>query len=185
MISKSMEDFMAQAVSARKEKLKKKLSEARAYLNNILDQVGDRWEMQVHSQEGGWTVRQLVNHIATADRGHNNMVMNAAEGINIVPEDFDLEWYNRRTTEETTDKPAKLSREEMAQQRAELLEWLETVDEEKLDREGRHATLRLMSVENLMRIMAIHERDHANEIARALDVGMKEDRVSHDASNQV
>jgi hypothetical protein len=165
-----MERFMSQVLSDRKEKLKKKLSEARAYLNNILDQVGDRWEVQVHSQEDGWTVRQLVNHIAVADRGHNNMAMNAAEGINIVPEDFDLERYNRSTTQKSSDKPAEVSREEMAQQRVQLLDWLETVDETKLDLEGRHGTLRMMTVENILRIMALHERDHGNEIARALDI---------------
>jgi hypothetical protein len=173
---------MSQVLSERKEKLKRKLSEARAYLNNVLDQVGDRWEMQVHSQEGGWTVRQLVNHIATADRGHNNMVMGIAEGVEVVPADFELERYNRRTTEKTVEKPAELSRNELAQQREQLLQWLDTLDEDKLDREGRHGTLRIMSVEDIMRTMAIHERDHANEIARALDIVVE--KASTDASSR-
>lgn len=168
-------------MSERKEKLKRKLSEARAYLNEVLDQVEDRWEVQVHSQEGGWTVRQLANHLASADHGHNNMVMNIAEGINVVPEDFDLERFNRRNTEKTVDKPAQLSREELTQQRAELLKWLETVDEEKLDREGRHGTLRILSVAHILRMMSLHERDHANEIARALAI--HEVKVSQDAAS--
>ncbi len=165
-------------MSEQKSELKAKLVQTRTYLNDVLDQVGERWETQVHTQEGGWTVRQLVNHIASADRGHINMVKGIAEGVEVVPADFDLERYNRRTTEKTADKAAPLSRQELEQQRAELLEWLDGVDDSKLEREGRHGTLKIMSVAQILRVVAMHELTHGREIAHALGIEVADD-VQH------
>ncbi len=151
-----------------KAELKAKLAQTHAYLNRVLDQVGDRWDAQVHSQEGGWNVRQLVHHLASSDRGHVNMVKGIAEGVEVVPADFDLERYNRRTTEKSAEKTVEQSRQELEQQRAELFDWLDGVDEARLSREGRHGTLKILSVAQILRVLAMHELTHGREIAQVL-----------------
>lgn len=158
-------------MSSRIEAIKQRLADSRHYLNSILDQVGDRWESQVYADGLGWNVRQLVNHLADADKGHNNQVMNIAEGRDIIPEDFDLERYNRRITEKTAEKTADESRADLEASRNKLNEWLSTLDESKLDQKGRHASLRILTVEQiLLQVMVTHERDHANDIAAALNI---------------
>lgn len=157
-------------MSERIETLKEKLAAARARLNSILDAVGDRWETPVYADGQGWTVRQIVIHLADADRGNNRQVMGIAEGREVIPEDFDLERYNRRLIEKKGEQSVEEARASLDQTRAELLAWLETLDEAALDRTGRHASLNIFSVEQILRIMASHERDHANDIARALDI---------------
>lgn len=156
-------------MSSRIEEMKQRLAAARQHLNTVLDQVGDRWESQVYSDGLGWTVRQLVNHLADADKGHNNQVMNIAEGVNIIPEDFDIERYNRRITEKTAAKTAAESRVDLETSRHKLNEWLNTLDETKLDQKGRHASLRILTVEQILQVMVDHERNHANDIAAVLD----------------
>ena len=146
------------------------LKEARDYLNAVLDEVGDRWDTQVYSDGLAWTVRQLVNHLADADRGHNYQVMNIAEGNDVIPEDFDIERYNRRFTEKTAEKKAQESRQELAETRAALDTWLSELDESKLDVKGRHASLQIMTIEQILRLMAGHERQHAEDIASALAI---------------
>lgn len=155
---------------SRIEQIKQRLADARQHLNTVLDQVGDRWESQVYSDGLGWTVRQLVNHLADADKGHNNQVMNIAEGIDIIPDDFDIERYNRRITEKTTEKTAAESRIDLETSRRKLNEWLNTLDETKLDQKGRHASLRILTVEQILQVMVAHERNHANDIAAVLDI---------------
>lgn len=157
-------------MSSRLEEMKQRLADARQHLNTVLDQVGDRWESQVYADGLGWTVRQLVNHLADADKGHNNQVMNIAEGVNIIPEDFDIERYNRRITEKTADKTAAESRLNLETSRHKLNEWLNALDETKLDQKGRHASLHILTVEQILQVMADHERNHANDIAAVLDI---------------
>ena len=146
------------------------LKEARDYLNDVLDEVGNRWDTQVYSDGWAWTVRQLVNHLADADRGHNYQVMNIAEGNDVIPEDFDIERYNRRFTEKTAEKKAQESRQELAETRAALNTWLSELDEDKLDTKGRHASLQILTIEQILRLMAGHERHHAEDIASALEI---------------
>jgi hypothetical protein len=155
-----------------KEQIRAKLDEARDEMNRVLDQVGDRWEQQVYSDGLAWTVRQVLIHVADADRGHNRQAMGYADGQQVIPPDFDVQRYNTRTTEKLASKTVEEARGEMAQSRQELLEWLESVPEDKLDREGLHASGNIMTVRNMLRIQALHEQSHARDIASALEISV-------------
>ncbi len=152
----------------RKQTLKAKLHDARSYLDSVLDRVEDRWEMQVYSDGLQWTVRQIVIHLADAGRGHNNQAMNIAVGKDIIPEDFDIQRYNRRVTEKSAEKTTEAALQELRDNRAALMEWLDTVDDSALDNKGRHASLQIMTVEEILLNQANHEHGHATDIENAL-----------------
>jgi len=151
-----------------KDQIKAKLAEARDYLNRVFDAVGDRWDVQVYSDGLEWTARQIAVHLAEADRGHNRQLMGIAEGVEVIPPDFDIERYNARTTEKTLEKPAQQAREELTANRAALIMWLDALDEAKLEVVGRHASVRMMTVRDIMRMMCLHEKGHADDILKAL-----------------
>lgn len=157
-------------MSERREFLQAKLRETRSQLNTVLDQVGDRAETQVYSDGLAWTVRQVVAHLADAEKGHYNQLTNIAEGRDIIPPDFDIERYNKRVTEKTAEKTIEQSRADLEVIRAQLVDWLNTVDDEKLDRTGRHASLKIMSVHEILKLLYRHERLHTTDIANALGI---------------
>lgn len=157
-------------MSERIDAIKQTLAESRRYLDSVLDAVGDRWEQQVYSDGLQWTVRQLVNHLVDADKGHNRMAMMIAEGQEAIPEDFDVERYNKSVTRKMADKPASQARDELLDSRQQLMAWLEELGEAKLDRKGRHASLHIMTVEQILQTQAIHERGHAEDIAQVLGI---------------
>ena len=150
--------------------LQDKLTESRAYLDSILAQVADRWDVPVYSDGLEWTVRQIVLHLADAEKGHNLQVRNIAEGRDIIPEDFDLERYNRRQTEKSAERTLESALHELETHRQELMDWLFTIDENLLAAKGRHATLKIMTVDEILETLVQHERTHADDIARALDI---------------
>jgi len=45
---------------------------------------------------------------------------------------------------------------------------LDALDEAKLEVVGRHASLRMMTVRDIMRMMCLHEKGHADDILKAL-----------------
>ncbi len=152
------------------EQLKTQLADARAYLNHVLDQVGDRWDMQIYSDGAAWTARQLLIHLAISDNGQTSTVMAIAAGQDNVPADFDLERYNRRSVEKRADMTPAEARQMLADARAKLTAWLDTIDADTLNKRGRHASLNVYSVAEFLQVMADHERAHAQDIARVLAI---------------
>jgi uncharacterized damage-inducible protein DinB len=158
-------------VSERIQRIKAELAASRQHLNRVLDQVRDRWNTQVYSDGAAWTVHQLLIHLAISDKGQTNVVMGIVEGRDTVPPDFDLQRYNQRSVEKRADMTVEQARGELAASREQLYAWLDTLDESALDKRGRHASLQILSVEEfLMDMMAGHERSHADDIARVLNV---------------
>ena len=103
--------------------------------------------------------------------GEGLKVMGIAEGREVIPPDFDVERFNKRTTEKFAEKSAEQARAELEANRAELLAWLEAVEDAKLEIVGRHASLRMMAVRDILRLMTIHEKGHADDIIKALGLG--------------
>jgi len=158
-------------LSERIHTIKNELVSSRQHLNRILDQVGDRWDARVYSDGAAWTVRQLLTHLAISDRGQTNVVAGIAEGREVVPADFDLERYNQRSVEKRADMTVEQARAELAASREQLNAWLDNIDDAVLDKQGRHASLQILSIERIMlEMMAGHERNHADDIARVLGI---------------
>jgi len=151
------------------EALQEQLSQARAHLLAALSRIGDQAEAQIYSEGAQWTLRQLAIHLMIADQGHNNMMMAAARGENIIPEDYDLERFNKRSVEKASELSLQQAIERMTESRRALLAWLADKDDEVLAHEGRHATLQMMSIAQMMGVMAAHERGHADDILRFLE----------------
>lgn len=157
-------------MSERIAKHKTRLAKARDILNEAFDAVADLDDdTLVHSHgEDAWTLRQLAVHVALADKGHNGMIMHYAEGKEFIPEDYDLERYNRGSVKKHADMTVADARESLTQSREKLLAYLDTLDDEQLDNVGRHATLEMMSVDRILQVTALHERMHAEDIQAML-----------------
>jgi len=151
------------------EALQDELRQARSALLEALARIGERSEARIYSEGAQWTLRQLAIHLMIADQGHNNMVMAAARGENIIPEDYDLERFNRRSVEKASELSMEQAIERMTDSRRALLDWLAGQDDAVLAQQGRHATLQMMSIAQMMGVMAAHERGHADDILRFLE----------------
>jgi hypothetical protein len=157
-------------MSQRIQQVKKNLADARQYLNGVLDQVEDRWETQVYSDGAAWTVRQLAIHLMITDKGHNNMLKAIANGEETISEDFDLERFNKRSVEKRAEMTVDEARAGLAATAAERNAWLDTIDDGALDKTGRHGSMRILSVEQILDVVASHDHDHGTDIARVLQI---------------
>jgi hypothetical protein len=150
--------------------LKAELAAARAYLDSVLDQVGDRWDTQIYSDGAEWTAHQLLIHLVVTEQGQVNTVMAVAEGGNPVPEDFDLDRYNKRSVEKRAEMTVEQARQQLDDTREKFNEWLDHLDEATLDLTGRHGSLKVMSIAEFLQTIAGHERTHADDMARVLGI---------------
>ena len=156
-------------MSDRKHPLRDHLAATREALLELIGQMQPAdWDKVVHTHEGGWTVKQVMLHLATAETGQTGTGKAIAAGQPTVPDDFDLNRWNRRQVEKNQSKQPPEILFNLAESRQKLLAFLDEVSEADLDRRGRHGRGDVITLEQLFYRIGEHEAEHTAEIRKAL-----------------
>ncbi len=155
----------------RKAKLLQRLAKSRLRLRTLLMRLDEeQWQTEVYADTENWQVIHLVRHLMDAERGialNANNIANDSQG---VPPDFDINRYNKSRVKKLASQGPKELLQELAKNRAALLEQINALPYEKWDTTGRAADLRTATVEDLFDEIARHELQHATDIASALGI---------------
>lgn len=154
---------------SKKEEVVAKLAETRAPLWAFLQDLDEtQWETAVQSEDEEWTVSDIVRHLTNAESGMTNLIKQFQQGKDPVPPDFDRERYNKRAVEKTKDLTPPQLLEAMKTNRAKLLDFIEALEEEDWQKNGRHASLNIYTIEEVCHIIADHEELHLQDMKKAL-----------------
>ena len=120
---------------------------------------------QVYRDEGAeWRVTVFVRHVSDSERGMTARMAQGQAGGEGVPADFDLTRWNRRVVAKLQDKgPADLLAG-MSANREALFAFIDTLADDDWAKQGRHASGHILSIEQVCRLIANHERSHIAEI---------------------
>lgn len=153
-----------------KEKINQKLAAARAGLLDTLEGLDEAgWSATVYAEGDSWSVADLVGHLADAEWGMTRLVQQIQQGGEGAAPDFDLERWNARAVARAREKSPAGVLAQMAENRANLLALIETLQEEDWPKQGRHGSGHVLSIEQIVRMIAVHEKGHTADIRRALD----------------
>ncbi|MEJ2660886.1 MAG: DinB family protein [Desulfobacteraceae bacterium] len=126
--------------------------------------------LKVYQDGESWAVIQVLAHLITIERSMQWLFNNILSGGPGAPLDFDIERYNR-------SQPRKLFKfdlEALIQQfylvREATISIVRNMDENDLDREGRHAYHGHGRLERFIRWAYEHQRIHENEIRQVLKI---------------
>lgn len=152
-----------------KAKLKKKLEQARQDLLQWCQTLEESdWTQPVYVHDEEWTVQDVLRHLTWAEGGMARLIQQIREGHEGVPPDFDLDRYNARGVDKLKDRaPAELMAM-MTENREWILRMLDEMDQDELQLAGRHGSMHIMSIAEIFRTIAIHERQHLRELRRAI-----------------
>ncbi len=134
------------------------------HLQRLAAQAG---AVVVYPGQPSWTVRELLAHLADAERGMLRQAQRVARGEPALPEDFDLARWNRRAVEK---RAAATSAELLAEIEAAHHGWLrfvEGLEDAALDRQGRAAEGEQLTVEGFARHAAEHRMNHTCDAEKA------------------
>ena len=121
------------------------------------------------SEEGTWTVKDLLGHLADGERGNLGQAKRLVAGKQTVPEDFDLDRWNRGAVRRASEKsPADLL-ELIAISYAGALAFLDTLGESDLDKVGLHSSGETMTTGGFLRRMVNHRLEHVTDIQSELE----------------
>ncbi len=158
-------------MSDRKHEIIQRLDQSRAYLHSVVDHLTpEQWETTIQESDARWTTRQLVGHLYSAEKGMLGQIGQIASGQETVSADFDVNRWNKRSVEKMADKPAAEIVQALNEVRTTLKQTVHDLAETDLDKRGRHGNLRIMSIEEILHLIASHESGHTAEIAQVLKI---------------
>jgi len=154
----------------RKEGIKARLTATREQLLATLDELTDeQWYGAAYSEESGdWKVLDILRHVTDSERGMTALMAQLKAGGSGVSDDFDLNRWNRRVVEKLQSKTAADMRAALIENRAALFAFIDTLDEEDWEKKGRHASGHILTIEQVCKLIARHERDHLAELRTAV-----------------
>ena len=157
------------SVSDRLPAIRRELADAQQQLLRALGRVGpDDWSRQ-SPRNPGWTVRDLLTHLSTAESGFVPSLKRMAAGQGGVPDDFDPNRWNAGQLRRRAETPPEELRTDLEAAHAAMLSLLDGLDGAALDRRGRLSTGVDGSTEDGFRLVASHKRSHTQDIEAALD----------------
>lgn len=157
-------------MSERKDELRNHLENRHAetwpFLQGLTE--GDMPVEVYSSEDATWTVKDLLGHLADGERGNFGQAKRLVAGEQTVPEDFDLDRWNRGAVRRAAEtSPDDLLRV-ISESYSSALAFLETLDESDLDKVGRHSSGEMMTTEAFLRRMVNHRLEHVTDIKSAL-----------------
>jgi len=148
-----------------------KLAATRADLVKVARELDwDSWTHPVYSHGGEkeWSAMDLLRHLVWAEGGMLRLMRQIRAGEEGAPADFDLDRYNAAGVNKLKDEmPADLLLR-LEKNRNELLAFVESLEEGDWEKKGRHGSLRIMSIREILERIADHEAQHLADLREAL-----------------
>lgn len=153
----------------KKEAIQAKLTTTREELIATLRGLTpEQWAAKAYSEGSEWQVVDILRHVADSERGMTSLMMQIKGGGEGVPADFDLSRWNQRVVNKLADKEPQELLAGMAQNRAALFAFIDELEDADWAKKGRHASLQIMTIEEVCHLIADHETLHLAGIREAL-----------------
>ncbi len=129
-----------------------------------------------YAPPGEWSARDILAHIAFAESINvrfarlmleQDRPAQVAALANEFPDytaPFSLDGFNAYMHGKLSGQPHEQIAQQLERTRAETLAWLGTLTPEQLERSGEHAAWGETTVRGIIRILALHDQMHAQEI---------------------
>jgi len=128
----------------------------------------EQWTAPLSDAAGAWRARDLLAHLVSAERGHQRLIADVAQGGPGSPAGFDVDRYNAEQVAALQARaPAELLVEFLAVREATLA-LVASLSDEDLARRGRHPALGDdATLADFIRIITVHARMHLRELPRS------------------
>jgi hypothetical protein len=152
-------------VTALAEKLKSEGEKMSSIFSRLQD---DHWSQEVYTEGTTWTIRNVLSHFVTSERGLVKLFERVRQGDAGSPDDFSIDRYNAAMQERTKEMlPAELL-EQYRQVRANTVVWISGLQESELEITGRHPFLGQTQLREMIKMLYIHNLTHYRDMKKAI-----------------
>jgi len=128
----------------------------------------EQWQIEVYTEGSTWTIRNVLSHFVTSERGLIKLFEQIRQGGAGASEDFSIDRYNAAQQARTKElTPAELL-EQYRSIRAESIAWTSALSESDLEKQGRHPFLGRTTIREMVKMLYIHNLTHYRDMRKAL-----------------
>ena len=128
----------------------------------------DQWNEQVYTEGTTWTIRNILSHFVTSERGLIKLFEQIRQGGAGAADDFSIDRYNAAMQERTKELSPQELLEQYKQVRANSVAWVSGLKEDELEIMGRHPFLQMTSIREMIKMLYIHNMTHYRDMKKAM-----------------
>ena len=147
------------------EKLKSEGEKFYSFFGGLTD---EQWKTEVYTEGATWTLRNVLSHFATSERGLVKLFEGIRQGGTGVTDDFSIDRYNASQQEKTNDLSPQELLELYKSIRAETVKWVLTLNEADLQKTGRHPFLGQTNMLEMVKMLYLHNQIHYRDVRKVL-----------------
>ena len=147
------------------EKLKSEGEKFVAIFSGLKD---DQWQTEVYTEGTTWTIRNVLSHFVTSERGLIKLFDQIRQGGAGSSEDFSIDRYNAAMQARTKEATPQELLDQYKEVRANAIQWVSGLRESELEIEGRHPFLGQTVIREMIKMLYIHNQLHYRDMKKAL-----------------
>src|SRR5688572_28279383 len=128
----------------------------------------DQWLAEVYTEGSTWSVRNVLAHFVTSERGLLKLFEQIRQGGAGSTDDFSIDRYNAAQQHKTRE----LNTAELFQQyksvRADSIVWVSGLKDEELEIKGRHPFLGKTTIREMIKMLYVHNQIHYRDMKKTL-----------------
>jgi hypothetical protein len=147
------------------EKLTKEGGKFVEFFSTLRD---EDWDMEVYTEGEMWTLRNVLSHFVTSERGLVKLFETIRQGGAGSTDDFSIDRYNAAQQARTKNfTPVELL-EQYKEVRANSVAWVSGLKDEELEIKGRHPFLGETVIREMIKMLYIHNQTHYRDVKKVL-----------------
>lgn len=147
------------------DKLKLEGEKIHAFFASLTD---EQWRTKVYTEDAMWSIRDVLSHLVSSERGLVNLFERIRAGGEGVSEDFSIDRYNAAQQERMKALPPRELLRQYKEVRSNSVVWAAGLKEEELEIAGRHPFLGMTKIRDMIKMLYIHNQNHYRDIKKAL-----------------
>lgn len=128
----------------------------------------DQWNQEVYTEGAAWTIRNVLAHFVTSERGLLKLFERIRRGGEGAADDFSIDRYNAAMQERMKGVSPQELLEQYRQVRADSVSWARTLNDDELEITGRHPFLGLTTIREMVKMLYIHNLTHYRDMKKVL-----------------
>lgn len=158
---------MAESIEFLVGRLRSEGDKALEFWNNLKP---TQWEVEIYSDGEVWTIRNLLVHFVTAEKGFLNIFSDIINGGSGVREDFDIDRYNSSQQKKNIDFSTAELIDEFRVVREEMIYFVMGLTDADLLKVGRHPFLGQVALLEMVKLIYRHNQLHLRDVRKLLEI---------------
>jgi len=128
----------------------------------------DQWSVEVYTEDETWTLRNVLAHFVTSERGLVKLFERIRQTGEGSPDDFSIDRYNAAQQQKNRDVSPQELLEQYKAVRADSIAWTLSLAESDLEKQGRHPFIGMTTIREMIKMLYLHNQLHYRDMKKVL-----------------